>query len=98
VALSTALRSLVVWTKEDMVDGPRSVPPVIQWARRAVLERSEEGLGGLLVSFGMLASSFRDSCALGPFESLFLGWSYLGRYVLEVGGVADVSSRICSTL
>lgn len=49
VAFLTSLRSLVIRVKEDMVDGPRLVPPVIQWARRAFLERAEEGVFGSFV-------------------------------------------------
>lgn len=44
-----SMRSLAMRVKEDIVDGPRLVPPVIQWARRAVLERAEDGLLGSFV-------------------------------------------------
>lgn len=50
VALFISLRSLVMRLKEDMVDGPRLVPPVTQWAARAILERAEAGLLGSSMS------------------------------------------------
>lgn len=56
-----SLRSLAMRLKEDMVDGPRLVPPVIQWARRAFLERAEEGLAG---SFVLLDILVEDGCGL----------------------------------
>lgn len=57
MAFLTSLRSIVIRTKEDMVDGPRLVPPVIQWASRAFLERAEEGLLGSFVSLDILLAS-----------------------------------------
>lgn len=54
VAFLMSLRSLAMRLKDDMVDGPRLVPPVIQWARRAFLERAEEGLSGLFVLLDIL--------------------------------------------
>lgn len=49
-----SLRSLAMRVKEDIVDGPRLVPPVIQWARRAFLERAEDELVGSFVLLDIL--------------------------------------------
>lgn len=50
------------------MDGPRFVPPVIQWASRAFLERAEEGLLG---SFGVVGH-FLFVCGEWPWSFVLL--------------------------
>lgn len=93
VAFLMSLRSLAMRLKEDMVDGPRLVPPVIQWASRAFLERAEEGL---LASSALLDMLVADGCGLSASsvgcEFLYL-WCY---YLLGTGlGFVGVTGSFC---
>lgn len=90
VAFLMSLRSLVMRTKDDMVDGPRLVPPVIQCARRAFLERNEVGalgsfsldmLEGVAVVVGFLCGPsglFASSLAV-PAREMFRTVGVAGR-------------------